>query len=362
MAVTAEHILTALRTVEDPDLRRDLVSLGFIKNLTIDGAGARIAFDIELTTPACPVREVMKEQARAAVAAIPGVQQVDITMTSQVRSSMGASSGGLAPTIKNIIPIASGKGGVGKSTVSANIALALSQTGARVGLMDADVYGPSIPALLGITAEPEVDEKNRIAPVEQYGVKVVSMGFFMKPEDAVIWRGPMLHKTVQQFLGGVLWGELDYLIIDLPPGTGDVQLSLCQSVPITGAVIVSTPQDVALNVAQKAIAMFKKLNAPILGLIENMSHYACPHCGTKDEIFGSGGARRVAERMEIPFLGEIPLTTPVRVASDQGRPIVLTDPASPAGQAFIQAAEQLAAQVSIRAMRGEDTPQVKVTF
>ena len=363
MAVTAEQILTALRTVEDPDLRRDLVSLGFIKQLRIDGG--RVAFAIELTTPACPVRDVMKEQARAAVAAIPGVSQVDITMTSQVRSSMAAPHGGvggLTPTVKNIIPVASGKGGVGKSTVSANVALALARSGARVGLMDADVYGPTIPALLGITQQPEVDEQNRMTPVEQYGVKVISMGFFMKPEDAVVWRGPMLHKTVQQFLGGVLWGELDYLIIDLPPGTGDVQLSLCQSVAVTGAVIVSTPQDVALNVAQKAIAMFKKLNAPILGIIENMSRYACPHCGATDEIFGSGGARRTAERMEIPFLGEIPLTTPVRLASDQGKPVVWSDPASPAAQAFIQAAERLAAQVSIRAMRGETSPQVKVTF
>ena len=751
MVVTTEHILNALKTVQDPDLHRDLVSLGFIKDLRVDGTG-KVAFAIELTTPACPVREVMKEQARAAVAAIPGVSQVEITMTSQVRASTMTprAAGGLTPTIKNIIPVASGKGGVGKSTVSVNIALALARSGARVGLMDADVYGPTIPSLLGITEPPEVDEQNRITPVASHGVKVISMGFFMKPEEAVVWRGPMLHKTVQQFLGGVLWGDLDYLIIDLPPGcltaetlistdhgpvpicdmregdsvysfdghlnkvrgrtplelharlvkrkvlavipqgqqplyelrtatrtirgtadhpvlvvarqktgtrfytyslewkelakvqsqdillvvkklpqddgrtmtlptlrangkipvripqqssddllrlvgyflgdgtvrtttnghywgvwfsepangtyrsayrelvqrifgltrlheqpmkfaalsnqvaelfaalglhkpalhkavppwafvlpesqkialiegfcdadghrrgarpghrrsgwmcfespnreliagmralcmdvgfktgnlihrtrktrlpstgriatstfygfeanktaktdlygaglirgqhvgkglrhqqlgfervrsvkadgvaevydlqvegqhnfiadgfivhnTGDVQLSLCQSVPITGAVIVSTPQDVALNVAQKAIAMFRKLNVPILGLIENMSHYVCPHCGATDEIFGSGGARRIAERMEMPFLGAIPLTTPVRVASDQGVPIVISQPESSAARAFVEAAERLAAQVSIRAMQGELAPQVKVTF
>ena len=239
MTPTIEHILTALRVVQDPDLKRDIVSLGFVKDVRVDSG--RVAFTIELTTPACPVRDLMKEQAREAVQVLPGVSQVDITMTSQVRTSIPAQpADGLIPTIKNVIPIASGKGGVGKSTVSANLALALARSGARVGVMDADVYGPSIPTILGVSAAPEVDEHNRITPVDQDGLKVISMGFFMKPEEAVIWRGPMLHKTVQQFLGGVFWGELDYLIIDLPPGTGDVQLSLCQSIPITGAVIVST--------------------------------------------------------------------------------------------------------------------------
>ena len=355
---TTEQVLNALKSVQDPDLRRDIVSLGFVKDVRVQNG--HVAFTIELTTPACPVRDLMKEEARAAVAKLPDVSQVDVTMTAQVRTSIPMQpAGGLIPTIKNVVPIASGKGGVGKSTVSANLALALAKSGARVGLMDADVYGPTIPTLLGITAQPEVDERNRITPVEQEGLKVISMGFFMKPEDAVVWRGPMLHKTVQQFLGGVLWGELDYLIIDLPPGTGDVQLSLCQSIPITGAVIVSTPQDVALNVAQKAIAMFKKLNAPILGIIENMSAYVCPHCGKRDEIFGTGGAKKIAERLNIPFLGEIPLATPIRVASDAGKPIVLTDPNSAAAKAFVAAAEALAAQVSIRGMSQE---QVKVTF
>ncbi|MBI3321088.1 MAG: Mrp/NBP35 family ATP-binding protein [Candidatus Omnitrophica bacterium] len=388
MTPTPERVLVALRSVQDPDLRRDIVSLGFVKGLKI--AGGDVSFTIELTTPACPVRDLMKDQARAAVAALPGVTQVDISMTSQVRPSLMASSGGaLIPTIKNVILIASGKGGVGKSTVSANLALALARTGARVGLMDADVYGPTIPTILGVSAQPEValppagtptaspqrggspsatpagggvDERNRITPLAQHGLKVISMGFFMKPEEAVIWRGPMLHKTVQQFLGGVLWGELDYLLVDLPPGTGDVQLSLCQSIPITGAVIISTPQDVALNVAQKAIAMFKKLNAPILGLIENMSAYVCPHCGKRDDVFGSGGVRKIAERMQIPFLGEIPLATTIRVASDAGQPLVVTEPNSPVAKAFVKAAENLAAQISIRAMQGELSPQVKVTF
>lgn len=261
--------------------------------------------------------------------------------------------------IKYIIPIASGKGGVGKSTVSANLALALAKTGAKVGLMDVDVYGPTIPTMLGITEGPQVDAQNRISPVESHGIKVVSMGFFMKPGEAAIWRGPMLHKTVQQFLTGVLWGDLDYLLTDTPPGTGDITLSLCQSIPITGAVIVSTPQDVALNVAQRAIAMFKKLNAPILGVIENMSAYVCPHCGKRDEIFGTGGARKTAERLNIPFLGEIPLSTPIRVASDEGKPIVLAQPDSPAAKAFVSVAEQLAARVATRARQDV---QVNVKF
>ena len=361
MSLSPENILNALRSVQDPDLRRDIVSLGFIKDLAVDGG--RVAFRIELTTPACPVRDLLRDQARAAVAALPGVTQVDVSMSSQVRSSIAPQpAAGPASAIKNIIPVASGKGGVGKSTVTANLALALVKAGACVGVMDADVYGPTIPTLLGITGQPELDEQERILPLAQAGLKVISMGFFMKPEEAVVWRGPMLHKTVQQFLGGVAWGELDYLLVDTPPGTGDVTLSLCQSIPITGAVIVSTPQDVALNVAQKAIAMFKKLNAPVLGIIENMSSYLCPHCGQRDEIFGTGGARKTAERLGIPFLGEIPLATPVRVASDAGKPIVLDDPGSPSAQAFTRVAERLAAQISIRAMQGELHPAVKVSF
>jgi len=249
MNITTEQVLDALRSVQDPDLKRDIVSLGFVKNLTIEND--RVAFQIELTTPACPVKDLIRDEAKKAVEAIAGVRDVEIGMTAQVRSSVTQQPQGLAAMIKNIILVASGKGGVGKSTVSVNLAAALAKTGARVGLMDADVYGPTIPMLLGINSAPEVDEQNRMTPLDKDGLKVMSMGFFIKPGEAVIWRGPMLHKTVQQFLGGVLWGDLDYLIVDTPPGTGDVTLSLCQSIPITGAVIVSTPQDVALNVAQK---------------------------------------------------------------------------------------------------------------
>ncbi len=262
----------------------------------------------------------------------------------------------LLPGVKNIIAVASGKGGVGKSTVSANLALALERSGATVGLLDADVYGPSIPTILGITEQPAMTADNRVVPVERYGVKVISSGFFIPQHEAVIWRGPMLHKMIQDLLGVVDWGQLDYLIIDLPPGTGDVQLSLCQSIPLTGALIVSTPQDVAWNVAQKAIVMFDKLNAPILGIVENMSHHVCSHCGGRDEIFGTGGARRAAERLEIPFLGEIPLVTSVRRTADEGDPVVHSAPASIEAKTFVGIAERLVVQVGIRNSRGTVKP------
>ena len=246
---------------------------------------------------------------------------------------------------KNIIAVASGKGGVGKSTVAANLALALSGMGESVGLMDADVYGPSIPTILGITEKPTSTGDQKITPVEKYGLKVISMGFFVPVNEAVIWRGPMLHKMVNDFLKVVDWGELDTLVVDLPPGTGDIQLSLCQTIAITGAVIVSTPQDVAWNVAQKAIVMFDKLKAPVLGVIENMSTYVCGHCGQKDEIFGHGGAQAAAKILGIPFLGEIPLVTALRSSGDQGKPLVLEHPEHPAAQSFIQIAKNLKAGI-----------------
>ena len=359
--VTEEAVLGALKGVRDPDLNRDIVSLGFIKDIQIC-AGA-VGFSIELTTPACPVKDEMKADAERLVSALPGVEQVNVKMTSQVRPSSSLGSGSFVPGVKNIIPVASGKGGVGKSTVSANLALALSQTGAVVGLMDADLYGPSIPTIMGITDQsPRQGANNRITPVTQYGIKVISMGFFLPEEKAVIWRGPMLDKMITQFLGGVEWGELDYLIIDLPPGTGDIQLSLCQKIPLTGAAIVSTPQDVALNVAEKAIIMFNQLNCPLLGMIENMSYYLCPHCGERDEIFGSGGALRLSDLRKIPFLGELPLSTQIRTTSDEGHPIVISQPDSPHAKAFIAVAKNLAAQVSIKNISGELAQDIKISF
>ena len=260
-------------------------------------------------------------------------------VTEQVRSS-------LLPGVRNTIAVASGKGGVGKSTVAANLAVALQQTGASVGLMDADVYGPCIPRLMGASEALQHTESGKVVPPLHHGVKIMSMGFFLPRDEAVIWRGPMLHKMIQEFLGRVEWGDLDYLVIDLPPGTGDIQLSLCQTIPLTGAAIVSTPQDVALEVASKAILMFQKLKVPILGIVENMSYYKCSHCGQRDDIFGHGGAREASQRAGIPFLGEIPLASEIRVQSDGGRPVALESPEGAISRAFHAVAGLLAARVS----------------
>jgi ATP-binding protein involved in chromosome partitioning len=352
--LTREDVLDALRSVQDPDLHRDIVSLGFVKELNV--SGGRVAFTIELTTPACPVKQQMEAAARQAVAALPGVGQVDVTMTARVTSSRTGASEYL-PGVRNTIAVASGKGGVGKSTVSANLAVALSRAGARVGLLDADMYGPCIPTMMGAQGPLAQTEGGKVLPPVVHGVRIMSMGFFLPKEDAVIWRGPMLHKMVQEFLGRVDWGELDYLVIDLPPGTGDIQLSLCQTIPLTGAVIVSTPQDVALEVASKAILMFRKLKVPILGIVENMSYHRCAHCGEREDIFGHGGARAASARAEIPFLGEVPLHTAIRVNSDAGQPVALGDGDSPGAQAFREVAGQLAARVSVLNSRaGEAEP------
>ena len=281
-------------------------------------------------------------------------------MTAPAQNLAQSAKERMLPKVKNIVPIASGKGGVGKSTVSANLALALAKTGAKVGLMDADVYGPSIPTILGIQDKP-TQENGRLFPVEKFGIKVISMGFFVPANDAVIWRGPMLHKMIQDFLGLVEWGELDYLLVDLPPGTGDIQLSLCQTIPVTGAVIVSTPQDVAWNVAQKAIVMFDKLNAPILGIIENMSGYVCGHCGTQDDIFGSGGAKRAAASLGIAYLGGIPVDASVRKTADEGDPVVHSHPDGSAAKVFISIAEQLTGQIRVQG-KASDGKKLPVNF
>jgi ATP-binding protein involved in chromosome partitioning len=339
--ISPQDVLRALSTIEDPDLHRDIVSLGFIKDLEV--RDNRVWFTIQLTTPACPVKEQLAAAAKRAVQAL-GVADVHVQVTSQVTWS-GAPKVPLIPQVKNTVAVASGKGGVGKSTVAANLAVALWRSGARVGLMDTDVYGPSVPALMGGNDPPRVVEGKLEPPVE-YGIKIMSMAYFLPKDEAVIWRGPMLHKTIQQFLGEVRWGELDYLVMDLPPGTGDIQLSLSQTIPLTGAVIVSTPQDLALAVASKAIAMFQKLRVPILGIIENMSYYLCPKCGHREEIFGHGGAREAANKLGFPFLGEIPLDATIRIQSDSGKPVAL-DESTPYGKAFREVAAALAAQISI---------------
>ncbi len=351
--ITPEEVLRALSAVQDPDLRRDIVSLGFVKDLEV--GDNRVSFTIQLTTPACPVRDQLAASAKQAVEAL-GAKDVQVRLTSQVTTSRNA-RGDLIPQVKNTVAVASGKGGVGKSTVAANLAVGLMRSGAKVGLMDTDVYGPSVPALMGGNNQPRVVE-GKIEPPVEYGVKLISMAYFLPKNEAVIWRGPMLHKTVQQFLGEVRWGELDYLIMDLPPGTGDIQLSLSQTIPLTGALIVSTPQDLALTVASKAIAMFQKLKVPILGIVENMSYYVCPQCGHREEIFGHAGAREAASKLGFPFLGEIPLDANVRIQSDSGKPVVFDD-TTPYGKAFQQVASALAAQISIANLQGSEKISVE---
>ena len=356
--VNQEQVLNALRVVVDPDLHKDIVSLGFVQELRVQDG--RVSFQVVLTTPACPVKDELRQQAEDAVRALPGVEAVEITMNAQVRPH-GPVGQNIIPGVKNVIPVGSGKGGVGKSTVAANLAVALAETGASVGLMDADIYGPSIPTILGINDQPRAGGRGML-PVEVYGVKIISAGFFVKPGQAVVWRGPMLAKMIEQFLGQVEWGELDYLVVDLPPGTGDVQLTLCQRIPLTGALIVTTPQLVAVNVAEKAIIMFNQLKCPLLGVVENMSYWESRTTGEREFIFGSGGADRLATKWEIPMLGKIPLATTVREASDEGRPIVLEEPESPSAMAFVDAAKNLAAQISIRNIEAQSEGLVNIDF
>jgi len=351
MTITEADVLQALRKVIDPDLHKDLVTLGMIKDLQI--TGGNVSFTVELTTPACPLKEEIELMCREAVGEIPGVENIAINLTARVRPTAGRGipSQVALEGVKNVIAIASGKGGVGKSTVSANIACALAQSGAKVGLLDADIYGPSIPIIMGAEDEkPEVDDtKEKLIPIERYGVKIISMGFLQPGGSAVIWRGPMVAKAVQQFLRDVLWGEIDYLIVDLPPGTGDAQLTLAQAIPLSGAVVVMTPQDLAAAVAVKAVSMFKRLDVPILGIVENMSYFLCPTCNSRHHIFSHGGGEQAAEALDVPFFGGIPLALEIGAEADEGTPSVVNSPNGPYAAAFREVAERIAAQVSIRA-------------
>jgi ATP-binding protein involved in chromosome partitioning len=340
-------VLDALRVVIDPDLGRDIVSLGFVKQLAID-AGGGVRFAIELTTPACPVKDRLKAQAEDAVSKVQGVTSVAVEMTAAVRTA-ALPDGSRAPVagVKNVIAVGAGKGGVGKTTVAVNLAVALAQMGSRVGMIDGDIYGPNVPIMLGLQTELVADDQGRILPAERHGVQVVSMGFLTQEDSAVIWRGPMLHGAIQQFFRQVLWDNLDYLIVDLPPGTGDVALSLSQSVPVSGAIVVTTPQQVSLADTRRAVRMYQKLNIKPLGLIENMSHFECPHCGHESDIFGRGAGEGLARALEVPFLGRLPIYEPIRIGGDAGHPIVLAEPDSAAAKAFRAVAEQAAAQISI---------------
>lgn len=344
-------VLDALRQIRDPDLHKDIVTLGFIRDVSInDGL---VSFRIVLTTPACPVRDEMQNEARQLVSAIPGVTSVNITMDAEVPKGRGLGDKVSVPGVKNIIAVSSGKGGVGKSTVAVNLAVALALDGAQVGLMDADVYGPNVPIMMGAgQARPEVDV-NKLIPVEAYGVKLISMGVLQPGDKPLIVRGPILHGLVKQFLSDVKWGELDYLIVDMPPGTGDVQLSLAQLVPVQGAVLVTTPQEVALIDVRRALRMFETVAVPVLGVVENMSYFIAPDTGARYNIFGEGGGEKLANEYHVPFLGSVPMGIEVREGGDKGVPVVVGQPESPQAKAFHKIAEEVARQVSIEAMKPE---------
>ena len=343
MTVSERDVLTALSAIQDPDLHRDIVSLGFVQTPEIDGD--TVSVRIVLTTPACPVRETIERDARDLILALPGVREANVTMEANVAQHRPA-GGQPIEGVRNIIAIASNKGGVGKSTVAANLAVALSSLGARVGLLDADITGPNIPTMMGIGQGAQV-EGGGLRVEEKYGVKVCSIGFVLPRGTPVVWRGPMIGTAVRQLLHDINWGELDYLLIDLPPGTSDASMSMAQEAPISGVVIVSTPQDVALEDAAKAVGMFDKLNVPVFGVIENMSYFVCPHCGDRTEIFGHGGARDAAEDLGLEFLGELPLDPATRQAADAGEPIVHSRPESAQAAAFLDVAKAVAARCSV---------------
>lgn len=360
--MTRDEVISALAKINDPDLHRDIVSLGFVKK--VDVTDSKVDIEIQLTTPACPVRDEMKTQAVEEVRRLGFKGDVNVKMSSQVVGQPNEMREQILPGVKNTIAVASGKGGVGKSTIAVNLAAALAKDGARVGIVDADVYGPSLPLMLGVTEKPEtkrIDEKRfMIYPVEKFGIKMMSIGFLVDTETPMIWRGPMASGAVKQFMTDVIWDELDYMIFDLPPGTGDVQLTLVQTIPLTGAVIVTTPQDVSLADVRRGVRMFQKVNVPIVGVIENMSYFVCSHCGQREDIFSHGGGEKTAAAFGVPFLGEIPIYTPIRIGGDTGRPIILSEPESEQSKMIQRVSRQLAAQISIANMSGEGKPKIEI--
>lgn len=357
---TVEQIREALSKVNDPELNRDLVSLGMIKDIQVEGG--KVSVTVELTTPACPLREAIQSDCERAIRQVSGVEEVQVTMSAQTRGSRSGKNANehqqnLLPQVKNIIIVASGKGGVGKSSVAINLAASLAQRGAVTGLLDADLYGPSIPTMMGVKSHPQVVHeggKEKMQPVPAHGVGVMSIGFFVNPAQAVVWRGPMLHKAISQFLEDVLWGEMDYLIVDVPPGTGDVHISLSGFVRPTGAVLVTTPQDVALADVVRGRAMFHTVQIPILGLVENMSTFVCDGCGKEHDIFSRGGGARAAKKLKLPFLGEIPMLTSIRQSCDDGIPIVIRQPDGPAAKAFSTIVDKLVGEVARLAVEAEE--------
>ncbi len=356
-APLADRVREAMRAVNDPELHRDIVSLGMLKGVEADGSGA-VTVAVELTTPACPLRETIERDVRGAAMAVEGVTAVAVKFSAVVASRTGGDglplpNAARLGAIRNVVAVASGKGGVGKSTVAANLALALRDEGASVGLMDADVYGPSQPLMFGLSGRQPAVTDGKIHPLEAHGIRIMSIGFLVEEGRSVVWRGPLIHKALAQFFEDVAWGALDYLVVDLPPGTGDAQLSLCQLVPMTGAVMVTTPQKVALIDVQKGVDMFRRLRVPVLGLIENMSSFVCPCCGTRSDIFDHGGGERAAKEWGLPYLGDIPIDPRVRAGGDSGVPVVLSHPESAAAEAFRSTARALAGRVSVAVLGGE---------
>lgn len=355
MTITKEAVLAALSKVQEPELHQDLVTLNMIRNLEIEGD--KVSFTVMLTTPACPLRGRIDKEVREAVMTVEGVKTIEVKMDSDVPND-GRMRGLVNMPIRNAIAVGSGKGGVGKSTVSVNIAVALAQSGARVGLMDADIYGPNTPTMLGVDKLPPPDGQ-RLIPAEAYGIKMVSMGLLVKPGQPLIWRGPMLNSAIRQFLGDVEWGELDYLIIDLPPGTGDAALSLAQALPLSGAVIVTLPQLVSLEDASRGLNMFKQLEVPILGVVENMSYLDLPD-GTRMDIFGSGGGEALAKETNTTFLGKVPIDQNVRIGGDTGKPIVASFPESAVAKSLQEISQKIAARVSVAAMTASNALPINI--
>src|SRR5688572_6426658 len=354
--VTEAAVLDALRNVQEPELGGVLITRNMIKDLRIDGAD--VAFTIELTTPACPLKDEIEADVRTKMAPL-GVSSIEITWGASVRRASPSQPQQLVPGVKNIIAVASGKGGVGKSTVSVNLAVALAQSGASVGLLDADITGPNIPMMLGVEGQPKASPNNKITPLERHGVKTISIQFFVPEGQPIVWRGPLVGGAIQQFLRDVDWGELDYLVIDLPPGTSDAQLTLAQAVPISGALLVTTPQDVALADVTKALAMFRRMSVPVMGIVENMSNFICPHCGEATEIFGRGGGQRFAQRNELEYFGGVPIDVKVRQGGDAGVPAVAQREPGVAAEVLRALARQVAARMSVRA--AQQAPAITIS-
>jgi ATP-binding protein involved in chromosome partitioning len=353
MALDSKTALDALKKVLDPELRRDIVSLGMVKDLRVE-QGA-VSLKVELTTPACPLKDTISRDVEAALRQA-GASRVDISWGAQVRSAPGVAQAALTPGVKNIVLVGAGKGGVGKSTVALNLAVGLARMGAKVGILDADIYGPSLPVMTGTTSRPNSKDGKRLEPIEAYGLKTMSIGYLIDPDQALVWRGPMVTGALIQLLRDVNWGELDYLILDLPPGTGDVPLTLAQNVRAAGVVLVSTPQDVALADVIRAKLMFDKVSIPVLGIVENMSTFICPHCRQETAIFDHGGVRAAADKLGMRFLGEIPLDLAVREGGDHGVPITAGQPDGPQAKAFLAAAQQVAGAISVQNMKAPKLP------